>query len=58
MSDGRIFNKSSLKKAIDENLLNIPEDAVILGDEAFPLTSYLMKPYARRNILTKKGKNL
>lgn len=36
MSDGGIFNKSSLKKAIEENLLDIPEDAVILGDEAFP----------------------
>lgn len=56
MSDGGIFNKSALKKAIEENLLDIPEDGVILGDEAFPLTSYLMKPYARRNILSKKEK--
>jgi len=56
MSDAGIFNKSALKKAIEENLLDIPEDGVILGDEAFPLTSYLMKPYARRNILSKKEK--
>lgn len=57
MSDGEIFNKSLLKKAIEENLLDIPQDAVILGDEAFPLKSYLMIPYARCNILTKKEKN-
>lgn len=56
MSDGGIFNKSSLKKAIEENLLDIPEDAVNLGDEALTLTSYLMKPYASLNILTKKQK--
>lgn len=56
MSDGGIFNKSSLKKGIEGNLLDLPVDAVILGDEAFPLTSYLMKPYPRRNMLTRKEK--
>lgn len=56
LSGGGIFNISSLKKVIEDNLLDLPVGAVILGDEAFPLTSYLMKPYHRRNILTKKEK--
>lgn len=55
-SDGGIFSKCTLKKAIEENQLNLPDEAVMLGDEAFPLTKYLMKPYPRRNILTKKQK--
>lgn len=55
-SDAGIFSKSTLKKAIEENQLNLPDEAVMLGDEAFPLTKYLMKPYPRRNILTKKQK--
>jgi len=36
--------------------LNIPEGAVMLGDEAFPLKMYLMKPYARRKQLSKREK--
>lgn len=55
-SDGGIFAKSNLKKAIEENKLNIPDEAVMLGDDAFPLTTYLMKPFARRNNLTVREK--
>lgn len=51
-SDGGIFAKSSLRRACEENVLNWPNGSVILGDEAFPLTPYLMKPYPRRNQLT------
>lgn len=55
-SDGGIYLKSSLKRAIEENILNIPSEAVMLGDDAFPLNTYLMKPYARRNYLSEKQK--
>lgn len=46
-SDGGIFAKSALKKALEENKLNMPHGSLILGDEAFPLETYLMKPFAR-----------
>lgn len=55
-SDGGIFAKSALQKAINENALNIPTGSVILGDEAFPLKNYLMKPYPKRNQLTVQEK--
>jgi len=32
-SDGGIFAKSSLKKALERNKLNVPHESVILGDE-------------------------
>lgn len=55
-SDGGIFAKSALKKALEENKLDVPQGSVNLGDEAFPLQTYLMKLFARRNILTKREK--
>ncbi|XP_030747047.1 protein ALP1-like [Sitophilus oryzae] len=52
ISDGSIFAKSSLHQALERNILNQPDGSVILGDEAFPLKPYLMKPYPRRNQLS------
>lgn len=56
ISDGGIFGKSALYKAIEQNKLNLPETSVILGDEAFPLRRYLMKPYPRSKRLSYEQK--
>lgn len=62
-SDGGIFKDSAIGKAFDEGRMNIPQPAAIreggpilpyclVGDEAFPLKSYLLRPYPGRGGLT------
>lgn len=57
-SDGGIFASSRIGKSFANNTLHIPTDKalpgtdtflphVIVGDEAFPLTKHLMRPYPR-----------
>lgn len=57
-SDGGIFSNSNIGKALISNTFNVPESTnlpgtkitapyVIIGDEAFPLTTYLMRPYPK-----------
>ncbi|KAH7945023.1 hypothetical protein HPB49_004959 [Dermacentor silvarum] len=61
-SDGGVFGRSTLCKALETGKLGIPQPTaipgghvapyVILGDEAFPLKEYLMRPYPKRYIKT------
>ena len=56
-NDAKIWHDSSLKKALDDGSLQIPKPAGkvsfhFVGDDIFPLTPLLMKPYARANQLT------
>lgn len=61
ISDGGVFCESSLQNAIDTNRLNLPNDEclpgttvkvpyVIVGDDAFPLSKRLMKPFPQRGL--------
>lgn len=59
MSDGGIFRECSLHRSIEAKSPSVPGPKslpvrvmripyVIVGDEAFPLKEYLMKPYLQR----------
>ncbi|KAI0229409.1 hypothetical protein LSAT2_020154 [Lamellibrachia satsuma] len=59
--DAGVFSNSSLKKALDDNSLNVPSPLTlegttnklhhhIVGDDAFPLRVDIMKPYPHRNL--------
>ncbi len=56
--DAGTFSVSTLKRALDENSLDLPpsenlQDACvnyhIIGDDAFPLSLTMMKPYQHRH---------
>lgn len=62
-SDAGVFASSDLARLLRTNSLQLPPDRhldssgfkfpyVLVGDEAFPLTSYMMRPYPRSGNLT------
>ncbi|XP_057310152.1 uncharacterized protein LOC130648138 [Hydractinia symbiolongicarpus] len=64
-SDGGVFLNSDLGTAINDQTLGIPNARILrgtqenfpyvfVGDEAFPLKRFMMKPYARSNLNSKK----
>lgn len=62
-SDGGIFSRSEMRKRFNEGRMGVPNPAsiqdsdtvlhfVAVGDQAFPLTTYLMTPYPENNKLS------
>ena len=61
-SDGRVFSNSEFGKALETGYLSLPAPCplpgstqpdipfVMVGDEAFPLKSYMMRPYPGKNL--------
>ena len=65
ISDGGAFRNCHLSKALAQSSLNIPSVGelpnngrklpyVIVGDDAFPLKTYLMKPYPHQHLSQEK----
>lgn len=49
-SDGGVWQNCSLRRAVETRDLNIPSSGIIVGDDAFPLKPFLLKPYSRRHL--------
>ena len=65
VSDGGVYNNSSLAKAFTNNILDIPDEThlpgsdiitpfVMVADDAFALKTHQMKPYSYRNLTKEK----
>jgi hypothetical protein len=64
-SDGGIWSRCPLKDALERNILDIPDPTVLpgrlnkvpyvcTGDDAFPLSTYMMKPFPQSNLTKEK----
>ena len=65
IADGGVFNKCSLLRCVEEETLGIPGDKplpldeeplpfVLLGDDAFAVRPFLMKPFPQRKLTLEK----
>ena len=65
VNDSNVWNKSSLLQAIQNGSLKLPKDDALpvngviapydfVGDNAFPLKKFMMKPYPQQNLTTDK----
>lgn len=65
VSDGGVFKNSTLFSALENNTLHIPSPKAILdqqkkipymlvADDAFPLKTYIQKPYSQSGLTTEK----
>lgn len=49
-NDSTVFKNSTLKIALEQNLLNWPKGGLCVGDDAFCLTTYCLKPFSHRGL--------
>lgn len=65
MSDGGIWAESTFGSALEEDLVDLPPTRLLpnsnimfphffVGDEAFPLKIYMMRPYPKKDLCDKK----
>ena len=58
INDSGVWNCSDLRRKIEDDDLSIPSPTplpyVFVGDDAFALKSYMMKPYPQRDLTTEK----
>ncbi|XP_029729932.1 uncharacterized protein LOC134287130 [Aedes albopictus] len=52
VNDASIFRNCSLKKGIENGTIGFPRGSILVGDDAFPLSAYLLKPYSHHGLLT------
>lgn len=52
-SDGGVFQASSLYPVLENGTL-LPEGGILVGDDAFPLKTYLLKRYPNETTTAKK----
>ena len=66
-SDGGVFRESRIGRRFERGLLNVPPPSavdekgtilpyVLVGDEAFPLSPFLMRPYPSSGVLNRRKK--
>jgi hypothetical protein len=53
-NDGCVFRNSAFNIAMQRDQLNLPKDCLFVGDDAFPLRRYLLKPYVNNNLTIKQ----
>lgn len=51
-NDSAVFQASTLNIAMESNSMNLPQNAIIVGDDAFPLRKDILKPFSKRNLST------
>lgn len=49
-NDSTVFKNSTLKIALEQNLLNWPNEGLCVADDAFCLTPYCLKPFSHRGL--------
>jgi hypothetical protein len=56
-SDQGTFAKPTFKSAQKQGILNAPDDQVFVAENAFPLHTYILKPYTHPGNLIYKETN-
>ncbi|XP_039280661.1 uncharacterized protein LOC120350589 [Nilaparvata lugens] len=49
-NDDAVFQASTLNIAMERNTLNLPQNAVVVADDAFPLRKDILKPFSKHNL--------